>query len=38
MLYQSDGLIMKLTVSLPGTIPRSEGGKLNRVPYLRKLK
>lgn len=30
------GLTMKLTLSIPGTIPRSEGGKLSRIVDLRK--
>lgn len=29
------GLTMKVTISAPGTIPRSEGGKLNRILDLR---
>lgn len=31
------GLHMKVTLMVPGTIPRSEGGKLRRVVDLRKL-
>ncbi len=30
------GLSMKINISVPGTIPRSEGGKLNRINDLRK--
>jgi len=35
-LKDNIGLTMKLIVSVPGTIPRSEGGKLNRILDLRK--
>jgi phenylacetate-CoA ligase len=35
-LKEHIGLTMKLNVSVPGTIPRSEGGKLNRILDLRK--
>jgi phenylacetate-CoA ligase len=35
-LKDNISLIMKLIVSVPGTIPRREGGKLNRILDLRK--
>ena len=35
-LKDNIGLTMKLIVSVPGTIPRSEGGKLNRILDLRR--
>jgi len=35
-LKEHIGLTMKVSVSVPGTIPRSEGGKLNRILDLRK--
>jgi phenylacetate-CoA ligase len=35
-LKEQIGLTMKLHVSAPGTIPRSEGGKLSRIVDLRK--
>jgi phenylacetate-CoA ligase len=35
-LKDNIGLTMKLIVSVPGAIPRSEGGKLNRILDLRK--
>jgi phenylacetate-CoA ligase len=35
-LKDNTGLTLKVNASLPGTIPRSEGGKLNRILDLRK--
>jgi phenylacetate-coenzyme A ligase PaaK-like adenylate-forming protein len=35
-LKEHIGLTMRITAGLPGTIPRSEGGKLNRILDLRK--
>jgi len=29
-------LSMKIVITIPGAIPRSEGGKLNRISDLRK--